>query len=86
MRMSAGCVQIGGGFAHVAETQKDAPNRDAMSGWGQVWLGADDLDEGRGHVNPEPSLQAGSSLYSTDVTTRVREFACQQLFHWRKPV
>lgn len=35
VRMSAGCVQIGGGFAHVAETQNAAPTRDAMSEWGQ---------------------------------------------------
>ena len=54
VRMSAGCVRIGDGFAHVAETQNAAPARDAMSGWWQLWLGADDLDEGRGHVNPEP--------------------------------
>ena len=36
VRMSAGCVRIGDGFAHVAETQNAAPARDAMSEWGQL--------------------------------------------------
>ena len=35
LRMSAGCVQIGAGFAHVADAKKAAPTRNAMSEWGQ---------------------------------------------------